>query len=363
MRSAREAAEKQAMKKIETTQKMHRRRFLRQVAGGALALGTGELLSSGSAAAASATPFRMFCSTFLAASVLEINQAADGTVTQKPFAQFGMDSQGRVETTAGVVVGTNNNLFVFSPGSDQIFMLDLSTGALKRTLSGPFIKTSHNGAIGPDKLLYTVNAPSLNAAVGTSRPDSIERFDPSTGDHIDTFANTNTNPPVRGPFGLIWGPDGDLYVASVLAYGFNPNDFPFRPDHIQRFDGKTGQFLGFVVRETHLTFTMAWHPSGRLLVPSHFFNEVYMYDGSTGAMLDAFADVPYPIGVAYGPDGSFYAASFSDQQHVNALLANFNDLTGAEGAGSILRFNGVSGGKPAATVISGLPFAGFISFA
>ena len=80
-------------------------------------------------------------------------------------------------------------------------------------------------------------------------------------------------------------------------------------------------------------------------------------------MLDAFADVPYPIGVAYGPDGSFYAASFSDQQHVNALLANFNDLTGAEGAGSILRFNGASGGKPAATVISGLPFAGFISFA
>src|SRR2546428_11167247 len=122
MRSAREAAEKQAMKKIETTQKMHRRRFLRQVAGGALALGTGDLLSSGSAAAASATPFRMFCSTFLAASVLEINQAADGTVTQKPFAQFGMDSQGRGETTGRGVRGTNNKILVLRPGSAQTFM-------------------------------------------------------------------------------------------------------------------------------------------------------------------------------------------------------------------------------------------------
>jgi hypothetical protein len=351
------------MQDTENTQKMQRRDFLRRAAGGALALTAGDLLLDRTPAAAAVTPFRMFCSTFLAASVIEINQAADGTVTQKVFAQFGTDSQGRVETTAGVVVGPNNNLFIFSPGSDQIFMVDLLTGAPKRTLSGPFIATSHNGAIGPDGLLYTVNAPSLNAAVGTSRPDSIERFDATTGDHVDTFANTNTNPPVRGPFGLIWGPDGDLYVASVLAYGFNPNDFPFRPDHIQRFDGRTGEFKGFVVRETHLTFTMAWHPTGRLLVPSHFFNEVYMYNASTGQLVDAFADCPYPIGTAYGPDGNLYVASFADQAHVDKLLANFSDIAGAEGAGSILRFNGMSGGKPEATLISGLPFAGFISFA
>jgi hypothetical protein len=345
------------------TQKIPRRDFLRRAAGGALALTAGDLLLDQRPAAAAVTPFRLFCSTFLAASVIEITQAADGTVTQKVFAQFGTDSLGRTETTAGVVPGPSNNLFIFSPGSDQIFMVDSTTGAMKRTLSGPFIKTSHDGKIGPDGLLYTVNAPSLNAAVGTSRPDSIERFDPVTGDHVDTFANTNTNAPVRGPFGLIWGPDGDLYVASVLAYGFNPNDFPFRPDHIQRFDGKTGEFKGFVVRETHLTFTMSWHPTGRLLVPSHFYNEVYMYDVSNGQMIDAFADVSYPIGTAYGPDGSFYAASFSDKTHVDKLLANFSDIAGAEGAGSILRFNGMSGGKPEATLISGLPFAGFIAFA
>src|SRR3954453_21362412 len=148
------------MKETEDTQKMQRRDFLRRAAGGALALTAGDLLLDNRPAAAAATPFRMFCSTFLAASVVEINQAADGTVTQRVFAQFGTDSLGRVETTAGVVPSIGgNNLFVFSPGSDQIFMLDLTTGAVKRTLSGSFIKTSHDGAIGPDGLLYTVNAP------------------------------------------------------------------------------------------------------------------------------------------------------------------------------------------------------------
>src|SRR5436309_2521627 len=135
------------MRDTEDTQKMQRRDFLRRAAGGALALTAGDLLLDNRPAAAAATPFRMFCSTFLAASVVEINQAADGTVTQRVFAQFDKDSLGRVETTAGVVVAPGNNLFVLSPGSDQIFMLDLTTGARKRTLSGPFIKTAHDGAI------------------------------------------------------------------------------------------------------------------------------------------------------------------------------------------------------------------------
>src|SRR5436190_22378384 len=119
------------MKETENTQKMQRRDFLRRAAGGALALSAGELLSTGSAAAAT-TPLRLFLSTFLAGSVIEINVAADGTVTQNTFAQFGMDSLGRVETTAGVLVASNNNLFVFSPGSDQIFLLDSNTGERKR---------------------------------------------------------------------------------------------------------------------------------------------------------------------------------------------------------------------------------------
>jgi WD40 repeat protein len=350
------------MKAIEKSEKIQRREFLRGMAGGALALGAGPLLAS-SAAAASPTPFRLFLTTFLAGSVIEVKTLPDGSVQSRLLAQFGHDSQGRVETTAGVVVGHNDTLFVFSPGSDQVFVLDINTGAVKSKITS--LTISHDGAIGSDGLLYALNAPSLNGIVGSGRPDSIERFDASTGAHIDTFIDSNTTPEIRGPFGLTWGPDGDLYVASVLAYGFNPGVFPFRPDHISRFDGKTGQFKGFVVRETHLSFTMVFHPNGKLLVPSHFFNRVYMYDTSNGRLVDAFADVPYPISLAFGPDGDLYVTSFSDANHIAKLLDNdmANDYQ-AQGGGSIQRFNGVIGGGTAKSIlVSGVPFAGFIAFA
>ena len=352
------------MKNNEKTESMLRRDFLRGMAGGAVALGTGQLLSSTPAAAATRVPFRLFVSTFLAASVVEVEQRADGSVTQRTFAQFDRDERGRVETAAGVVVGPNDNLFVFSPGSDQIFMLDINTGERKRTISLPFLTTSHQGAIGPDGLMYVVFAPSIAAVSGTSRPDSIERFDPATGDHIDRWVDTSTVPAVRAPFGLTWGPDGDLYVTSVLAYGFDPKDFPFRSDHIARLDGTSGRFKGFVVRDQHLSFTTTFHPNGRFLVPSHFFHRVYSYDTSRARLVDSFVDVNYPIGVAYGPDGDLYVASFTDEEHIQHLLDRVptNDIR-AQGAGSIVRFNGKSGGRTHSTIVSGLPFAGYIAFA
>ncbi len=268
------------------------------------------------------------------------------------------------QTTAGLVVSPDkNNLFVFSPGSDQIFMVDTKTGALKRTISGPFVNTSHDGVIGPDGRLYYVNAPSLTGKVGTSNVDSIEILNPATGDHIGTFIEGNTRPEVRGPFGLQFGPDGDLYVSSVLAFGFNPKTFPFRPDKVSRFNGTTGAFKDFVVRQQHLAFTMAFHPkTGQLLLPSFFFNRIYNYETASGKLVDAFVNAQYPLQGLYGPDGDFYVTSFSDPEHVDLLIDPSSDNDdNAQGAGRLLRFNGITG-QPRGEVLTKLPFGGFMAF-
>ena len=346
---------------------LSRRDFLRGLGGGALALGGAGWLAGcggggGNAAPAPNVPFTMFLSTFLARSVLRY-QSATGRLTELIRFPEVSDQGKKPQSTAGLVVSPNKqNLFVFSPGSDQIFMVDTNTGALKRTIRGSFVNTAHDGTIGPDGRLYFVNAPSLNAAVGTSRPDSIEILDPTTGDHLGTFIDTNTTPEVRGPFGLQFGPDGDLYVSTVLSFGFNPATFPFRPDTVVRFDGATGRFKNFVVRAQHLAFTMTFHPNGQLLLPSFFFNRVYNYDTTTGTLRDAFANVQFPIQVLYGPDGDLYVSSFADQAHLDLLIdrVDLNDEN-AQGAGRILRFNGRTG-QERPVVLSNLPFGAFLAF-
>ncbi len=364
------------MKDLE--QKLSRRDFVRGVSATALAAGAGSWLvgcgggnSSGGPGTPGFTPapssrYTMFISTFLARSVLKYDSAT-GALTQ--LAKFdklapGVTDNAREQSTAGMVLSPNKqNLFVFSPGSDQILMLNPSTGAIKRRITGEFVTTTHDGVIGPDGKLYYVNAPSLNAFVGPSKRDSIEMLDPNTGDHLGTFIDANREPQMRGPFGLKWGPDGDLYVASVLSFGFNPNTFPFRPDRVARFDGRTGTFKGLAVRESHLAFTMEFHrTNGELLLPSFFFNRVYTYDTKTTKQIDAFVDVGFPVQVLYGPDGDLFVTNFSDQKHLDLLIdqPTTNDQS-AQGAGRVLRYDGITG-QLKAVLATGLPYAGFLAF-
>ena len=351
---------------------LSRRDFMRGIGGGALALGAGQLLagcggsSGGAPGGGLNVPFTLFISTFLARSVLRYDSATGNLRELVKFDQFADPPTNKKEqTTAGMVVSPDKqSLFVFSPGSDQIFMVDANTGAVKRTITGPFVNTAHDGVIGPDGRLYYVNAPSLTAKVGNSRPDSVEILNPATGDHIGTFIDTNTRPEVRGPFGLAFGPDGDLYVSSVLSFGFNPATFPFRPDKVARFNGATGAFKSFVVRQQHLSFTMAFHPTTKqLLLPSFFFNRVYNYDPDQAKLIDAFVNVQFPLQVLYGPDGDLYATSFSDQGHVDLLIDTItsNDIN-AQGAGRLLRIDGKTGAQKG-VVLDKLPYGGFLAFA
>lgn len=356
-------------KRFDEEQALSRRGFLRGagalgLGAGALALGGGSLLAGcggggSGVSTVSNTPYTMFISTFLARSVLRFDSTTGQTSTLIQLPENAPNGK-NPQTTAGLVLSPDKqNLFVFSPGSDQILMVDPSSGALKQRITGSFVNTSHDGIIGPDGKLYYVNAPSL---ADKNALDSIEMLDPATGEHLGTFVDTTTAPEVRGPFGITFGPDGDIYTSSVLSFGFNPNTLPFRPDKVARFNGKTGAFKNFAVQQQHLAFTMAFLSNGELMAPSFFFNRLYEYDATKGTLIDAFANVDYPLQVLYGPGGDLFVTSFADQEHVALLTdtSSANDID-AQGAGRVLRLDPKSG-QLKSVVASGLPYGGFLAF-
>jgi hypothetical protein len=101
---------------------------------------------------------------------------------------------------------------------------------------------------------------------------------------------------IGAPTDLVFGPDGNLYVATIVQ--------------VQRFDGATGQFLDvFASGGTgSALFALAFGPDGNLYVSDNLGNEVAKFDGDTGARLAGFRECGSPLGLAFGPDGLLYVS-------------------------------------------------------
>src|SRR5207247_379985 len=113
---------------------------------------------------------------------------------------------------------------------------------------------------GPDGNLYVSSFP-------TAHP-SVLRYDGKTGDLIDAFVSEGSDG-LYLPTGPLFGPDGNLYVRST--------DNSFGPGAVLRYDGTTGAFIdpfvlygsgglgsnkGFVFRNTDPT-TLAYVAASR----------------------------------------------------------------------------------------------------
>jgi Tol biopolymer transport system component len=205
------------------------------------------------------------------------------------------------------------------PGS--IARLDAATGRFLNWLVPPnsaYLRGTTMMAIGPDGLLYIAD--------GIYGANAVKRFDPETGAYLGIFAS---NAALSNPIGVVFGPDGDLYVGGYFT------------NNVLRFDGRTGALVGTFVAPGSGGLVapngMAFGPSGDLFVCSAD-GRVLRYNGATGAFVGAFATgFSNPVRLLFTNDGRLLVADQGGASMVRAFDAATGAALGNATSGFVLQ--------------------------
>jgi outer membrane protein assembly factor BamB len=193
---------------------------------------------------------------------------------------------------------------------------------------------AHAMSIGPDGHLY----------VASVLTDEVLRYDGLTGAPIDAFVPASLGL-LHAPTDVKFGPDGAVYVGS------------FNDGSVHRFDAGTGAHLGaFVAPGAVPGFNAEWmefHPvTGNLLVSSGpTLSAVLEFDGGDGSLVGAFVapgagGLDSPHALAFGPQGDLYVADFAndDVLRYDGTSGAFVEEFVAAGDGGLLQPHGLAFG-------------------
>jgi sugar lactone lactonase YvrE len=208
--------------------------------------------------------------------------------------------------------GPNGVLYVSVGGNSGLNLLDptypQNSAVLRFSRSGEFLGVAASGngltrpygtAIGPDGYLY----------VASFRTNQILRFNPQTGAFIDVFASDNNGGlgspnGLNGPNGLLFGPDGSLYVTTEgTANDVNGNLVFSYPSQVLRYTPQ--QVAGTIPSTTPTVFAnqptplpdtfgfvsllgLALAPDGQSIYVSDFAGGVRQYS-LTGTLLNTIS--------------------------------------------------------------------------
>jgi streptogramin lyase len=254
------------------------------------------------------------------------------------LSEFIPSGSGGLSSPRGLIFGPDGNLYVSNFDTNSVLRYDGITG---EPLPSPgntgatFVPAGSGGLgrafgliFGPDGNLYATSGVSGGYA------PSVLRFNGTMGEFIDAFVPAGSGG-LTGPRGVVFGPDGNLYV--------NADDSG--PGSVLRYDGTTGAFMDVFVPAGSNPFGesrpgnprgLVFGPDGNLYV-SDFpgtHPSVLRYDGKTGALIDAFVTegsggLSHCTGPLFGPDGDLY------------IRSNPEDASGTPGA--VLRYEGTTG--------------------
>lgn len=193
-----------------------------------------------------------------------VDKVVDETDPHAPFAPIGIALS---EDRNFLFVADQGDIGV--PGTLKMFT---STGEFVADLNPIGLAQEYHPravVVGPNRLVYVSNMPMPPAGIG----GQVLRFH-QNGRFKDTFiTDAGGVGQLNRPQGLVFGPDGNLYVTS-----FRDNSQPDAPgntDAIRIYSGKTGKFLGKIDLDNPpsnggvraFAQALLFGPHGKLFVP------------------------------------------------------------------------------------------------
>jgi len=251
----------------------------------------------------------------------------------------------------GLVLGNDGDLYVNSgkifagPSNSSLLVFDGTTGDLQSALitkGGPNGQLTYGDArglvFGPDGYLYVASAAQNN----------ILQIDPQTGTIGKAFVPTGE---IVHPDGLVFGPDWNLYVTDAYGNSVLRFEGPTSPDGLQPGTplpsaGNTGAFFvpsasGGLDHPASVVFG----PDGNLYVESGLFSgtpNVLRFDGHFGAPLPSAANSGATF-VAVGSGGLSTPHGVIFGPDDNLYVSNGFSIKDKSLPGSVLRYDGRTG--------------------
>jgi Tol biopolymer transport system component/streptogramin lyase len=256
-----------------------------------------------------------------------------------------------------ILFGPDGHLYVANEGTNSVLRYHGTTGDFLgtfATFAAGGLTTRGGMVFGPDGHLYVSQL--------TNR--AVLRFNGITGAFIDAFVEPRSGG-LCSPRGLRFGPDGHLYVASSARTtgdvpDTNCSPLDSAPNSILRYDGTTGRFLsvfvppgggGIAGAALNGPYDLLFAPDGRLYVTSFGNDQIRRYDGTTGAFVDVF--VPTNSGGLDGPVEMALlvrrpvASAGPDQTVAEGALVVLDGSASSDPDGLPLRFSWTQVGGPA----------------